>query len=180
MHLAQSHSPPSPLALQICKAGKCVLDVDENGVRPHGSSVEKQGIVIVELLNGKVPQRDNFSPSDTYVKLFIQSPSQNESVSNSSDSKLDTGKFATSKVIWDTNEPSFGGQTFKVEKVPISSTLVMMVYDKDRMNQDDYIATVYIAVKSVLSEGINHKPHTLFFPPGGDYFINCTISWIGM
>lgn len=139
--------------------------------------MQKKGIIVVEVLNGKVPQKDTFSPSDTYVKLFISKSPINNSTNSSSADEVKDVKFGTTKVAWDTNEPSFL-QTFKIEKVAISSTVMLLVYEKDLMNQDDYIASVYVAIKTLLSTGKNHQPQTLFFPPDDKYYINCTISWI--
>ena len=133
--------------------------------------------MVVEVLNAKVPQRDTFSPSDTYVKLFISKSPISNSSNNNNSVHADDVKIGTTKVVWDTNEPSFH-QTFKIEKVAISSTVMLLVYEKDLINQDDYIASVYVAIKTLLASNKNHQPQTLFFPPDDKYYINCTISWI--
>ena len=147
----------------MCKAGACILELTENIPGPDGSQKEKTGIVVIDVLDALVPQKDTVTFSDPYVKIFIKSHV---------DGHVMLGK---TKVVWDTDRPVFN-TTVKREKVPISSTVFFEVLDKDMLGPDDYIASVYKPIKTVLKKEMNHKTMVLYFL--NKYFLRVKISWI--
>lgn len=117
----------------------------------------------MDILEAKLPPKDTFmSASDGYVKLSIKGPAGD----------IQAGQ---TKVIWDTARPVFN-HTFKIERISISSTVFFEIFDKDMMGGDDYIATIYIPIKKILSDHENGKPITLKFPDG---WIKTSVTWLG-
>lgn len=146
----------------VCKSGFCVLELmTDNGL--DGERKEKMGIIIVDVLDAYVPQKDTITPSDTYVKVVVKSPI---------DGNIPIGK---TKIVWDTDHPVFN-KTLKIEQVSITSTVFFEIFDKDVMGPDDYIAAVYAAIKTLLKQDRNHKEIRLFFQ--SQYYLKVKISWI--
>lgn len=77
-------------------------------------------------------------------------------------------------MIWDANNPIYN-HTTKTKEVSIKSTVFFELYDKDIMNQNDYIASVYVPIKRLLSENNNGKPTTLEFPDG---WLKVSLTWL--
>ena len=150
--------------MQVCKAGSCILELtDGNHVDKDGERKEKTGIVVIDVLDAYVPQKDTLTYSDAYVKIVVKSPQ---------DGDVKVGK---TKVVWDTDTPVFN-TTVKMEKVSISSTVFFEIFDRDMMGPDDYIAAVYAALKTILKKEKNHKAIKLHFLT--KYYLRVKISWI--
>lgn len=144
---------------QVCQKGECLLELEN-------SDGEKRGIVVVDILDAYVPKKDTMTQSDTYVRVEIKNMDRRQSMSET-------------KVVWDTEMPVFN-QTFKEEKVPITSTIFFELFDKDMMGPNDYIGTVYAPIKNILRDGMNHKKIKLNFKYDNksDYYLNVKISWM--
>ena len=133
------------------------------------------GIVVIDLLDAKVPRKDMMTASDVYVKIEIKSEDDI------------TRRIGETKVIWDSDTPTFN-ETLKAEKISITSTIFFEIFDKDLMGPDDYIATVYAPIKNVLRDDLNHKKIKLNFKqpsnhdgkknPPEEFFLNVKVSWI--
>jgi len=169
----------------LCQKGECVLDVTDNRVAPGdnrgGSSrqlSEKKGLVVIDVIDGYIPQKDTMTQSDTYVKVMLKDPSRmlpNRTIITSKVSEAEDVKVGTTKTIWDTNRPIFN-ETFKVENISISSTIFFEIFDRDLMGPNDYIATVYAGVKKILRDEQNHHDVSLFFLK--DYWLRIKLSWL--
>ncbi|KAI1291013.1 hypothetical protein HDE_07719 [Halotydeus destructor] len=140
----------------ICKAGNCTLDYSSS------STQDKKGVVVIEVLDAKLPRKDQVTASDGYVKLSIVGPTGDH-------------KVGRTKILWDLDHPVFN-QTFKVEHVSIMSTIFFEVYDRDLVATDDYIGSVYIPIKKMLKDNLNGKVHNLTFPDGS---LNACVTWLG-
>lgn len=164
-----------------------------NDVAPSRSQ-DKLGIVVIELIDAVVPKKDTFTASDTYVKIEIKSTNDDtipeaksqENGAKSLDAKegdanqdgVGTLKVDTSKVVWDTNHPSFNA-TFEMEKVSIRSLITFAIYDKDMMGPNDFIGNVSISIRKVLERDLNHKEITFPILKTTDkYYLRVKISWI--
>ena len=158
---------------QVCKAGTCSLELTADGGKDtstsgsgngaNGGKRDKTGIVIIDVLDAFVPQKDTLTHSDTYVKVVMKSPQDGDKT---------VGK---TKVLWDTDRPVFN-QTLKLERVSILSTVFFELFDRDMMGPDDYIAAVYAALRTILREERNHK--TIRLPFLLQYYLRVKISWI--
>ena len=131
-----------------------------------GKRTDKTGIVVIDVLDAYVPQKDTLTHSDTYVKVVLKAPS--------ADQQEDV-RIGRTKVVWDTERPVFN-TTLKLEHVSIRSTVFFELFDRDMMGPDDYIAGVYAALKTILRQEKNHKAIQLFFRD--QYFLRIKISWI--
>lgn len=160
-----------------------------NDVAPSRSQ-DKLGIVVIELIDAVVPKKDTITASDTYVKIEIKPTNddkipgaktqENDGAKNlgANQDGVETLKVDTSKVIWDTNHPSFNA-TFKMEKVSIRSLITFAIYDKDMMGPNDFIGTVSISIRKVLERDLNHKEITFPILKTTDkYYLRVKISWI--
>jgi hypothetical protein len=137
----------------VCHDGNCTID--------WSTGIDKKGIVIIDVLDAKLPNKDTMTSSDGYVKVSTMGPAGD----------LLAGK---TKVIWDNNNPSWN-HTFKVERVSMASTIFFELFDKDMIGGDDYIATAYIAIKKIVRDGLNSKVIKLDFPDGS---IRVTVTWL--
>ena len=160
----------------VCQKGLCVVDLTEN-------NQAKEGILIVDVIDAFVPQKDTLTHSDAYVKVVIKNPSLEDEDQSKKvyDSKPITKskdpsviKMGKTKVVWDTDHPVFNS-SHKMENVSISSTIFFEIFDKDLMGQDDFIASLYAALKTLLKEEQNHQIIKLPFLV--DYFLRVKISW---
>lgn len=167
----------------VCHKGECVLDVTDNRVPggnsggPSRQSSEKRGLVVIDVIDGYIPQKDTMTQSDTYVKVMLKDPSRllpNRTIT-SKVSETEDVKVGTTKTIWDTSYPTFK-ETFKVENVSISSTIFFEIFDRDLMGPDDYIATVYAGVKKILRDEQNNRDVRLSFLK--DYWLRIKLSWL--
>ena len=158
----------------ICSNGSCVLDVSSDGQ-------DKEGMLVIDVIDAFVPQKDYLTHSDTYVKVVIRNPMKDDII----DGKKVTDanpiyyapavKVGKTKVVWDTDRPVFN-TTLKLENVSISSTIFFELFDRDMLDHDDFIASLYAALKSLLKEERNHQ--VIKLPFLGDYFLRVKISWI--
>jgi hypothetical protein len=206
-HQPKKSDPPSPIIFDksvththdlidgvtckrdhVCSNGSCILDVSVDGQ-------DKEGMLVIDIIDAYVPQKDYLTHSDTYVKVVIRNPSkdqiapekttekkteENKKVSDaesvmkrlSFDPAVKVGK---TKVVWDTERPVFNS-TMKVENVSISSTIFFELFDKDMLDHDDFIASLYAALKTLLKEEKNHQIINL--PFSNDYYLRVKISWI--
>lgn len=128
-----------------------------------GEKKEKTGIVVIDVLDAYVPQKDTLTHSDAYVKVVVKSPLDGDV------------KVGRTKVVWDSERPVFN-KTVKMENVSILSTVFFEIFDRDMMGPDDYIAAVYAALKSILRQERNHQAIKLHFM--SEYYLRVKISWI--
>lgn len=126
------------------------------------SDPDKKGIVVIDVLNATLPKKDTMTSTDGYVKLSIMGPAGDNDVGQT-------------KVHWDTKQPTFN-HTFKVEEVSIASTIFFEIFDRDILDSDDYIATVYLTMKKILQRSQNGKAITLPFPDGS---LRVAVTWLG-
>lgn len=122
---------------------------------------DRKGIVVVEVLEARLPRKDQVTDSDGYVKVSVVTPDG-------------THEVGQTKVIYDKEYPVFN-HTAKADAVSIKSTIFFELFDKDFLNQNDYIASVYIPIRRLLSENNNGKPVTLDFPNG---WLKVSLTWL--